>query len=310
MMAVNDSTTRSPTIMAPKLAGVSLNSNAENGIWQQIESLRHEDGLIIGTQLTGALGLATLASWAAYAYSGSVSLFTPLAATLITGGLAKFYGGADGAMKVFTDYLPKTLGLTRSLLKPEPEAGPTGIWKGDGIDVTWSQFFDPRLASEISKFLAEEGIRSAWDFGCAQDDYTKVLVQNGILCNGLDGNPDLVALSGGTAMVQELAIPFQREKRDCVISLEVGAKIPAEHADQFLKNIDSHAGDLIVISWPIKGQKGPNQFNPQNNDYVIEKLEKLGWEFDANAAQRLREYSHPVYYWFNNTTMVFRRKGD
>jgi len=287
----------------------SRTSSTGDAIWQKLDSLRHEDALIVGTQITGFLGIATAAAWIAYACSSNISIKCPVSATLLTGALAKFYGGSDGAMKVFTDYFPKSLELTRSQMKPMPEAGPTGIWKGAGVDVRWSQFFDAHLASEISKFLTEEGTLSAWDFGCGSDPYTKVLVQNGILCNGLDGNPDLVALSGGSAMVQDIALPFQREKRDCVISLEVGAKIPEKYADQYLKNIDAHARDRIVISWPVQGQKGPNQFNRQNNDYVIAKLEKLGWELDAKATQRLRDHSHPICYWFNNTTMVFRRVG-
>jgi hypothetical protein len=274
-------------------------------IWQGIDRLRHRDGLIAGTMTTGLLGIATLAS---LAYGGPTA--KNLAATVITGALAKFFGGADGAIKLFTDYFPAACRLNRSLLKPNPASGPTGIWPGTGRDVRWSQFHDPRLAEEMSKLFSETKIESVWDFGCGPDKYSKVFTQRGIISSGLDGNPQVMELSRASAAVQDLTVPFQNEVRDCVISIEVGAKIPPEHADQFLANINAHATKMAIISWPVPGQKGPNQRNRQHNEYVVEKMDKLGWELDLAVTARLRGSGHPIYYWTQDTLMAFRRKPE
>jgi hypothetical protein len=268
-------------------------------VWQKIDTSRHRDALIRGTLITAALAVTTVASLI------FLSPYYSIPTALLTIGLAKFYGNKDGAISVLTDYLPKAIQLSRSIFKPDPQTTSSGIWQGNGVDVRWAQFTDPRLATAISELLTEENITSAWDFGCGPDDYTKVLLKNNIRCNGLDGNPSTPALSKGRAEVQDLSLPFSREVRGCVISLEVGAKIPEIHADQFLENISNHAEDMIIISWPVKEQKGPNKPNRQNNEYVIEKLGKLGWGFDESSTQTLRDRSHPIFFWFKDTIMVF-----
>lgn len=337
--------------------------------WERLDKLRHNEALVAGTQVTGGLGLGSIATWGTYlantsftapaffhsalaivtpyvpavpaavssvaasltpsvpaALSTAASCFSPLVPTVVqtalatttplavpvaltaaTLALAKFYGGADGAMKVFTDYLPQSLALTRSCLKFAPKATETGVWKGAGITTRWSQFFDPRLASVLADVLREEGMKSAWDFGCGQDQYSPVIEGNGVTsCNGLDGNPAMVR----AVYVQDLAVPFKREKRDCVISLEVGAKIPEGNEDQFLQNINAHADKLAIISWPVEGQRGPNQVNRRSNEHIIAKMEALGWKQDVALSQRLRDGSHPILFWSKNTLMAFRRKAD
>ena len=294
------------TLTGLKNSTVSFLSGACERFWQQTQDLRKQDNLIMGSGFAGLSGIASAASW--FLPCSTVSRF---ALAAISFGLAKFYGGSEGAAKVFFDYFPKAMQLSRSAMKSAPRQSDTGVWQGSGIDVTWSQFFDPRLAKELSSLLREQAIQSAWDFGCGTDSYSKVLMEkNHITASGLDGNPDTAKLSGGTAAVQDLAIPFEREKRDCVISLEVGDKISETHADRFLANIDKHASKTVVISWAIKGQKGPCHLNPQNNEYVIEKLEKMGWELDQRSTQRLRNASHPIYYWFQDSLMVFKKKDQ
>jgi hypothetical protein len=274
-------------------------------IGQRVEPLRRRDNLIAGTMITGMLAITTVASWL---YGGPTG--KNLASAVVTAGLAKFFGGADGALKVFTDYFPKALLLNRSLFKPDPASGPTGSWLGTGIDVRWSQFHDPRLAAEMTKLLTERKMKDVWNFGCGSDEHSKVFTKAGITSNGLDGNPETVALSGGTAMVQDLAVPFEKEARDCVISIEVGAKIRPEYEDQFFANINKHAKHMAIISWPVPGQKGPNQHNRQTNEHVIGKMDALGWKLDVPATWVLRDQSHPIYYWTQDTMMVFIRKAE
>lgn len=267
--------------------------------YKKIEGLRKRDGLIIGTGVT-ALGAALTA----------VGVFARLrpeyytASALLTWGMAKFFGGKDGALKVFTDYLPKVFQLNRSLCKPAPHAGPTGIWEGTGIRVRWSQFFDERLAAAIGDRLIQDGIKTAYDFGCGlEDPYSKVLAKAGIECSGVDGNP------GAGTIHCDLAQPVSMPKRDCVISLEVGAKIPKAHEQTFIDNVCTSATKMIILSWPVPGQAGPNQFNRQPNEYITKKFREKGWDLDLPATTALRKRSHPIYYWFQDTLMVFKPQG-
>lgn len=273
-------------------------------LWKQTENLRRRDNLIIGTQLAGFSGIAAAASWfLPYGFGARVAL------TGLSLGLAKFYGGKEGATAVFFDYFPKAVLLTRSVMKAEPTRNERGIWTGSDENVTWSQFFDRRLARGIANYMQKNECQSAWDFGCGRDDYSKYLLRAGLHASGLDGNPDTPALSGKTAEVQDLSVPFEKEKRDCVISLEVGDQIPPDYADQFFANIANHAVKSIVISWAVPGQKGFSHINPQKNEYVIQKLDQLGWELDDTATRELRDQAHPIYYWFQDSLMVFKKKA-
>ncbi|MBX7066859.1 MAG: hypothetical protein K1X28_06490 [Parachlamydiales bacterium] len=279
------------------LSGIGAN------LWKRTEGWRKRDNLIIGTQLAGLSGIAAAASWfLPYSYTARFVL------SGLSYGMAKFYGGAEGAARVYFDYFPKAAALTCSAMKSPPKQGVTGAWQGADIDVTWSQFFDPRLAQEMGTLLQEKEVQSAWDFGCGSDAYSKALLKQKIRASGLDGNPQTPKLSGGTAEVQDLSVGFDREKRDCVISLEVGDKIPAEFAGQFLANVSNHALKTIVISWAVPGQKGSCHLNPKENDYVVQQLDGLGWELDVDASRRLRDASHPIYYWFQDSLMVFKKK--
>lgn len=280
-------------------------SGLNTRFWNLTENLRKRDNLIIGTQLAGLSGIAAAATWfLPYGYTARI------AATAVSLGLAKLYGGKEGAASVYLDYFPKAVLLTRSVMKAEPRHNNRGIWTGSDENITWSQFFDPRLAKGIENYMLSNQLQSAWDFGCGRDDYSKALLRGGLKASGLDGNPDTPELSRKTAEVQDLTVPFDREKRDCVVSLAVGDNIPAEYADQFLANISNHAAKSIVISWAVPGQKGPCQLNPQKNDYVVGKLDVLGWELDETATRELREQAHPIYYWFQDSLMVFKKKPE
>ena len=64
----------------------------------------------------------------------------------------------------------------------------------------------------------------------------------------------------------------------------------------------------IILSWAVPGQTGHSHVNERNNEYILERFEKLGYTHDNLMAQRGRERAE--YDWFKNTFMVFvRNKG-
>lgn len=288
-----------------RIAQLSTNVSERFKSWTaspQIQALRQNDALVAGAGITGLMGIASVASWCL-----PWSNFSRFSITLLTAAMAKFYGGAQGATAVFTSYFPKAMELVRSQCKPVPQHSDTGFWIGRKRDVRWSQFFDPKLATEICNICTEKDYKSAWDFGCGPDLYSKELLLWGVGASGLDGNPSTSWLSNHRAIEQDLTKEFSREKRDLVISLEVGDKIPEKHARQFIQNIANHAGKAIIISWADKGQKGPNHLNPQNQEYVRKALSEHGWVLDQEATERLRNNSHPILYWHKNV-MAFKKE--
>lgn len=254
-----------------------------------------------GAQVAGLLAIGSLTHML---YSGVER--NNVAALAASVAYAKFLGGARGAMKVFTRYFPQSLALTRSLLKPVPETNGFGVWLGNGRDVRWSQFFDPDLADEMASFLKEEGIVSAYDFGCGHNRYASVLKKNNISAIGVDGN---ISVAEGPVLQANLAESLSIEPRDCVISLEVGAKIKPQYENQFIDNIDLCAQKLAIVSWPIPDQRGPHQINCHHNGYIIGKFRAKGWTYDGPASDRLRKSASPAYPWFQDTIMVFRKEG-
>lgn len=205
--------------------------------------------------------------------------------------------------------------MTRSCLKPAPQQNEeNGSWIGSDIRVRWSQFFDSGLAQGISDWvreerIEEERIESVLDFGCGSDSYTKVLVsQNRIRASGLDGNPATVALSKGSARVQDLTVEFQGEECDCAMSLEVGDKIPEDKMDAFLNNLTKYAKKWIILSWAEEGQKGPCHQNLQRKEAIIKKMSERGWKPNDKATTQLNKAASPIYYWLKNLT-VFKKPG-
>ena len=91
------------------------------------------------------------------------------------------------------------------------------------------------------------------------------------------------------------------------MSLEVEEHLPKEFEDIFINNLDNNNNYGIVLSWAIKGQGGYGHYNEQNNDYIKEKIMKLGYINDIKAENILRKKS--TLWWFKNTIMVFRKNA-
>lgn len=270
---------------------------------KRAQFLREKDCLVAGVQIAGFAAIASAIlpmSWTArFALAGTSLAY------------AKFLGGDAGVTKVFFKYFPEALLLTRSCLKPAPQQNEkNGSWMGSGIRVRWSQFFDSGLAQGISDWVDEEGIKSVWDFGCGQDRYSKFLVEhNGILASGLDGNPATVALSRGSAQVQDLTVPFQGGKRQCAMSFEAGDKIPEDKMDAFLDNLTDCAEEWALLSWAEEGQKGPCHLNLQPKEAIIKRMSARGWVPDKKATERLSKTASPIYYWLKNLTVFKKQPG-
>jgi len=162
--------------------------------------------------------------------------------------------------------------------------------------------FDIDLALNLNTIFNSSTVL---DLGCGPGYYTKHFLDHGIESKGYDGNPNTPTISKGLCGVADLTQIHNFDKRDWVLSLEVGEHIPKEYEDIFIQNLINHSKIGIVLSWAVPGQPGDGHVNCQSNDYVISLMNKHGYSLDLNNTLQLREAAE--LWWFKNTLMVFRK---
>lgn len=66
-----------------------------------------------------------------------------------------------------------------------------------------------------------------------------------------------------------------------------------------------------MLSWAVKGQGGHGHVNEQDNDYIIDQMERRGFRIDV-ALSNLMRTSLPLArdgtWWLMHTLMVFWRE--
>merc|ERR1712070_1076588 len=67
-----------------------------------------------------------------------------------------------------------------------------------------------------------------------------------------------------------------KKSADWVLCLEVGEHIPQKHEDVLLHNVLDTARKGVIISWSNGGGNG--HVNRRPNEYVIEEVERRGFE--------------------------------
>ena len=183
-----------------------------------------------------------------------------------------------------------------------------GYWEGKGVEVTGEHHYDSFFGDSLCDFFLNENIKSLVDFGCGMGDYLKKFKQNNINAIGFDGNPYTPYLTNNLGQVLDLSLPkYFDEQFDWVLSIEVGEHLPSEFEDIFINNLHNNNKYGIVLSWAVKGQGGLGHFNEQNNDYIKNKICKLGYINDIKSEIKLRKYARLP--WLKNTIMVFRKIG-
>jgi SAM-dependent methyltransferase len=196
---------------------------------------------------------------------------------------------------------------------------PSGYWENPTAE---GHEHDAGVAKAIADFLENEPrdfpVIQVLDVGCGDGYYTNYLNNrdsfkndNGYFgCHGIDGNPNTLEIAGVNTFVVDLTKPFLFHKYDWALSLEVGEHIPQEFEDVFLANLDRANKHGIILSWAKRGQGGDGHVNCKNNNEVIEKVCNMGYTFDNQATETLRNsaatYPTPCY-WFRDTLMVFRK---
>ncbi len=178
-----------------------------------------------------------------------------------------------------------------------------GYWETDN---EIGHVHDSELCKSIINFFNRNKIINVVDLGCGMGNYARSFVSEGIFCDAFDGNPNTEVLTGGLGKVLDFSVPFNLNKKyDCVMSLEVGEHIPKQYESTFIQNLCNHSNGWIILSWAVIGQGGDGHVNCQNNDYIVDELSKLNFQFNLTESNNLRKYS--TLSWFKDTIMVFEK---
>ena len=86
--------------------------------------------------------------------------------------------------------------------------------KGYWIDKTGNYYHsDMLLADTLVSFFKKEEARSIVDMGCGFCIYLQHFINNGLNCDGFDGNPFTEEKSNGLGKVLDLSVPIEFEKK-------------------------------------------------------------------------------------------------
>jgi SAM-dependent methyltransferase len=178
---------------------------------------------------------------------------------------------------------------------------------------------DLGLANALQIFFYNCGVGnpeapiSVIDIGCGNGFYTMRIASSLVKAVGYDGNPHTPKFAGKLFKVADFSIYQDLGKFNWVLSLEVGEHIPPQYEDVFIDNLHRHNTDGIVLSWAVPEHGGEGHFNPQPNDYIIKKMESLGYFYDYMNTNVLRNScaKYPKNcWWFSKTLMVFTKDSD
>lgn len=105
----------------------------------------------------------------------------------------------------------------------------------------------------------------------------------------------------------DASVPVEgMEPLDWVLSIEVGEHIQKSREKIFLDNLVNLSKIGVILSWAVKGQGGYQHINTQNNEYIINEMEKRGLHYDLRQSMYFRS-SVSELSWLKNTVMVFKK---
>jgi glycosyltransferase involved in cell wall biosynthesis len=153
-----------------------------------------------------------------------------------------------------------------------------------------------RLATWINSNLKPQ---SVLDIGCGPGIYTEQLQELGISAQGLD--PD-----ARTRHTHYSLLDPATRSAELVICLEVLEHIDPQDTITALQNLRDHATKTLIFTAARPGQGGTGHINCRHRDQWITLLESVGFVYDAEQTQAVRDYMQLGLHmgWFVNNVIV------
>lgn len=144
-------------------------------------------------------------------------------------------------------------------------------------------------------------VQTIADIGCGNGAYTRYLEDAGFDAYGFDGSP----LTPDFCQQADFSQSVDIGTYDMALCLEVGEHIPARYEQTFLYNVCNAARRWVVLSWAVPGQGGDGHVNCRDNYWVVQQMQRRGFNLDAEKTFALRAAA--TVSWFKNTLMVFHK---
>eukprot|EP00413_Alexandrium_margalefii_P036241 CAMPEP_0204586986 /NCGR_PEP_ID=MMETSP0661-20131031/47803_1 /ASSEMBLY_ACC=CAM_ASM_000606 /TAXON_ID=109239 /ORGANISM="Alexandrium margalefi, Strain AMGDE01CS-322" /LENGTH=510 /DNA_ID=CAMNT_0051596673 /DNA_START=59 /DNA_END=1591 /DNA_ORIENTATION=- len=136
------------------------------------------------------------------------------------------------------------------------------------------------------------------DFGAGSGHYASWLNDTGLVtAYAFDGSPDIELVTKSTVLSADLGRPLALwRKFDWVLCVEVAEHIPPDLTGVFLRNLDAHVADGLVITWARPGLQGLGSTNPQSEAEVLNLLAThTGLHLDRDLTTKLRASSQVAH---------------
>jgi glycosyltransferase involved in cell wall biosynthesis len=154
-------------------------------------------------------------------------------------------------------------------------------------------------------------VHSVLDVGCGEGHSLKWFLEHGVSGRGIEGLPGAIAASPVRHKIfwhdYQLGPywqPLMREPRfDLIWSCEFVEHVDESFVDNFLA--DFARGEVIAMTHAVPGQGGWHHVNCQDSNYWIDRITKLGYQFELQATQESRDIDSTGYW--GKTGLVFSR---
>ncbi|KAL7524476.1 hypothetical protein ACHAWF_000967 [Thalassiosira exigua] len=196
------------------------------------------------------------------------------------------------------------------LVRQRQKIDPNGAWL---LPQNFMYKFDVAFAdAALEKVL---GGSRVLELGAGLGCYTLYWRESGKVSSidAYEGAANVESMSGGFVRMADLTKPQdfvgggggsgESGGYDWVVCMEVAEHIPPEFEAVFLMNLVTPARRGVLLSWGLPGQNGIGHVNLQSNNYVVELMKSLGFEYDKERSDYIRSKSR--FDWFKGTTMVF-----
>ena len=123
---------------------------------------------------------------------------------------------------------------------------------------------------------------------------------------GYDGAPVIDKLTRGLVRPANLIQNLSLGCADVVMCMEVAEHIPRAMETTFLRNVIIHSRRSVILSWSsLKHPRGNGHINARPQEYVVSRMEALGFKANIEATRALRAAASII--WLKPTIARFDR---